>query len=117
MSFAVHTRIPSLRRLCSLLPVAILLMAAGCTSLPAMNADDITVEGQVTVRGNVPFHETVLVTAQDTWYLLDMDPALREGFMTPARIRVTGPVRLGEWNGRPFTRLTVRTLEILGEED
>lgn len=81
-----------------------------------MNAEDITVEGQVTVRGNVPFHETVLVTDQRTWYLLDMDPALREGFMTPARVRVTGPVRLGEWNGQPFTRLTVRTLEILPDE-
>ena len=80
-----------------------------------MNAEDIAVEGEVAVRGNVPFHETVLVTEQGNWYLLDMDEALRESFMTPARIRVTGPVRLGQWNGRPFARLTVRTLEILPE--
>lgn len=81
-----------------------------------MNAEDITVVGEVTVRGNVPFHESVLVTDQDTWYLLDLDPVMREGFTTPARVRVTGPVRLGDWNGRPFTRLTVRTLEVLNEE-
>jgi len=30
--------------------------------------------------------------------------------MTPARARVTGILRLGEWNGRPFTRLKVDEL-------
>ena len=125
MSFSTEYRITGTRRIRStvresvlgIAVVAALLMivVSGCSTSQAVGSEDITVTGMVTVRGNVPFHETVLITEDNNWYILDMDAAMRDSLMTPARIRATGPVRLGEWNSRPFTRMTVRSMEILGE--
>lgn len=95
--------------------VLLMVIFGGCTASHPTGSQDVTVTGMVTVRGNVPFHETVLITEDNNWYLLDMESAMRDSLMTPARIRATGPVRLGEWNGRPFTRMAVRKMDILGE--
>jgi hypothetical protein len=75
-----------------------------------MESDVITVTGDITVRGNVPFHEVVLITDDNNWYILELTEQDRQALVTPARAEVTGVIRLGEWNGRPFTRMVVREL-------
>lgn len=87
----------------------VLAMVAGAcatgSSIPAV--DVITVTGDITVRGNEPFTEVVLITDDSNWYLLDLTREQRDDLLTPARATITGPISLGEWNGRPFTRLRV----------
>ena len=117
MSFSDHFAkrpIQHLRRTTGLLAAVILLLAAigisGCASTSPGSPNDISVTGTITVRGNVPFHETVLITDDGNWYLLDMDATMRESLVTPVRATATGTIRLGEWNGKPFTRMTVSEL-------
>jgi hypothetical protein len=87
------------------------MMLAGCSVGAVLPASDvITVTGDITVRGNEPFTEVVLITQENNWYVLDLTRDQRAALMTPARARVTGILRLGEWNGRPFTRLKVDEL-------
>lgn len=89
----------------------LLVGLSGCvTHEGTLHSEPITVLGEITVRGNVPFHEVVLITDDNNWYILDLSEEQRSDLMTPARARVTGPIRLGEWNGRPFTRMTVHEL-------
>ena len=100
-------------RKCALSAVfmTLLIGLSGCMAPErTLQSESITVLGEITVRGNVPFHETVLITEANNWYILDMTAELRESLLTPARARVTGMVRLGEWNGRPFTRLQVEEI-------
>jgi len=95
---------------------ALLTMLGGCTvgaALPV--AEVITVTGDITVRGNEPFTEVVLITQENNWYVLDLTRDQRAALMTPARARVTGILRLGEWSGRPFTRLKVDELVLILE--
>ncbi|MGB1049615.1 MAG: hypothetical protein ACPG3U_08020 [Rhodothermales bacterium] len=87
------------------------MSTAGCSApVNTFQTEPISVFGDITVRGNVPFQEVVLITDDNNWYLLDLSEQDQATLMTPARARVTGVVRLGEWNGRPFTRLTVQDL-------
>lgn len=91
--------------------VLLLMSTAGCSApVNTFQTEPISVFGDITVRGNVPFQEVVLITDDNNWYLLDLSEQDQVTLMTPARARVTGVVRLGEWNGRPFTRLTVQDL-------
>ncbi len=82
----------------------------GCASSSQMEGDVITVTGDITVRGNVPFNEVILITDDNNWYILDLTDDQRDTLLTPARAEVTGAIRLGEWNGRAFTRMTVREI-------
>lgn len=120
MGFSVHHPILRVRRLRAgtrtLLVVAFLMLLVGaCATTPKTPADVITVTGDITVRGNVPFTEVVLITDDNNWYLLELTAEQRDGLMTPARAQVTGPIHLGEWNGRPFTRLRVIELQADGQ--
>jgi len=91
--------------------VVLIMMLAGCSVGAVLPASDvITVTGDITVRGNEPFTEVVLITQENNWYVLDLTRDQRAALMTPARARVTGILRLGEWSGRPFTRLKVDEL-------
>jgi len=91
--------------------VVLVMMLAGCSVGAVLPASDvITVTGDITVRGNEPFTEVVLITQENNWYVLDLTRDQRAALMTPARARVTGILRLGEWSGRPFTRLKVDEL-------
>jgi len=87
-----------------------LSLLAGCASSSQVEANVITVSGEITVRGNVPFHEVVLITEDNNWYVLELPDNLRESLRTPARASVTGVIRLGDWNGRPFTIMSVREM-------
>ncbi len=83
---------------------------SGCAaSRPAEN--EITVMGDVTARGQVPFVVQVLETDDRNAYVLVMDEAQRARYVNPARLRVTGVVYVAAWNGRPFTHLRVTRLE------
>lgn len=104
MGFSVQRPIPVSRHLVMLFVLA--MMAGACATGSSIPAQDvITVTGDITVRGNEPFTEVVLITDDNNWYLLDLTREQRSDLLTPARATITGPVSLGEWNGRPFTRL------------
>ncbi|GAB5517982.1 MAG: hypothetical protein RhofKO_02330 [Rhodothermales bacterium] len=88
------------------------LLMAACTStasLPA--ADTITVEGQVSMRGNEPFAAYVLETSNQNLYVLTFDEGDAQRFTTAARYRLTGTVSFELWNGRPFAHLRVQASE------
>ena len=68
-------------------------------------------DGRVTVRGNEPFTAVILETESGNWYKLDLTPAQRTGLANPSWQKVVGEVYLGDWNGRPFATLRVRSLE------
>lgn len=116
MGFSVHHPILRVQQLRSgiqtaLVVSAMLFILGACASTPKAPAQDvITVTGDITVRGNVPFTEVVLISDDNNWYLLELTNEQRDELMTPARATVTGPISLGEWNGRPFTRLRVDEL-------
>ncbi len=76
-----------------------------------VGSDVITAEGIVTVRGNVPFTAVVLETDDHNWYILEMTQSMRDGFMTPARLKVNGRLYLDDWRGRPFAHLEVHEFE------
>lgn len=78
-------------------------------------SERITVEGMITVRGNVPFAEVVLETDNHNVYVLEMSDEQRTALMTPAKAVVNGRVFLGEWNGRPFAHLEVLSWEFVRE--
>lgn len=91
--------------------VTSLLAVGGCAETSSITTHDvITVTGNITVRGNVPFTEVVLITDDNNWYLLELSPEQRQALLTPARATVMGRIRLGEWNGRPYTRMAVSEL-------
>lgn len=75
--------------------------------------DTITVEGDVTARGNEPFSAYVLETDERNFYVLELPDELADDFATPARIRVTGRLYRGEWEGRPFAHIDVARYEPL----
>ena len=119
MGFSVHPPNSGIRHmrsnirtvLASCLLAFLVLAAGGCAeSATLVTHDVITVTGDITVRGNVPFTEVVLITDDSNWYLLSLSSEQREALMTPARATVTGSIRLGEWNGQPYTRMTVTKL-------
>ena len=82
-----------------------------CTTDRAPEADTITVEGMVTVRGNEPFAAYVLETSDRNTYVLVFPEAVE----TPARLRVTGRLYLGEWDGQSYAHIEVHAYEELTE--
>ncbi|MEZ4701864.1 MAG: hypothetical protein R2834_16115 [Rhodothermales bacterium] len=91
-----------------------LLLLAGCSGARPM-PNEIVVEGMVTARGNAPFVVQLLETDQQNAYVLVMDEAIRNQYVNPARLRVSGVVYVADWAGRPFTHLRVTRLESLGD--
>ena len=92
------------------------LGCAGASGTNQLTSDDvITVEGQVTVRGNVPFTALMLETDQHNLYLLVLGEAERQSLdaTLPARFRITGAVYVDDWNGRPYTHLRPIAMERL----
>jgi hypothetical protein len=87
-----------------------LVLFAGCQGMRTAPADEITVEGTVTVRGNEPFTALILKTDSDNYYALDVTAEQRSTFSTPTRLRVTGALYTGEFQARPFARIRVREL-------
>lgn len=89
----------------------------GCASGTAQltSEDVITVEGQVTLRGNTPFTALMLETDQHNLYVLVMGEAQRQALEStlPARFRITGAIYADDWNGQRFTHLRPIALERL----
>jgi hypothetical protein len=81
-------------------------LLVGCKSQELIG-NRITVEGMATMRGNVPFNEVILETGSRNYYALQLTSEQQALLITPSRLRVTGQVKRGEWNGRPYTFLQV----------
>ena len=94
------------------LSLSISLFGCATTTSTDRNSDgsQITVEGRAVVMGNVPFARLILETKDRNSYILEMDGAMRDSLMTPAQIKVTGKLKVGEWNGRPFAQIKVSEL-------
>ncbi|MEM6645411.1 MAG: hypothetical protein AAF730_04085, partial [Bacteroidota bacterium] len=98
-------------RLFSLL-VSIVLLAACTSTAPRPTADTITVEGQVSMRGNEPFATYMLETDNQNLYVLTFDEDQEQTFTTASRYRLTGTVSADLWNGRRLAHLRVLTVEM-----
>lgn len=96
----------------SLLPVILVLLASGCGTSRTTPADIVTVEGVVSVRGNEPFTELVLETADRNHYVLKFESEEERTQVqdqSPAPFEVSGEVYEGVWGSRPFAHLRVQT--------
>ena len=93
-----------------LIMVVLSMTTVGCVSQHLEDSAIITVEGIVTVRGNVPFSAVILETDGHNLYILKMDTAIRDALTTPAMIRVRGRLYLDTWNALPFAHLEVKEL-------
>lgn len=82
-----------------------------CATDRVSDADIITVEGMVAVRGNEPFAAYVLETSDRNTYVLVFPEAVE----TPVRLQVTGRLYLGEWMGQPYAHIEVHSHEELAE--
>ena len=102
--------------LCLLLGLSWLGCAGTTSGTNQLTSDDvITVEGQVSVRGNTPFTALMLETAQRNLYVLVMSEAKRKALQPtlPGRFRITGAVYADDWNGRPYAHLRPIVMERL----
>ena len=81
----------------------------------ARAVDVITVEGQVSVRGNTPFTVVMLETDQRNLYVLALDENERRTLEPglPARYRITGLLYADTWNGQPYAHLNPTAMERL----
>ena len=81
--------------------------------MPAGQTEAITVDGVLTVRGNVPFNAPILETDARNLYVLVLTEAQNRTLSTPNRYRVAGRLYLHEWNGRPFAHIEAAELTLL----
>ena len=86
-----------------------LQLFSGCAGSD-LYSEFMTVEGQISVRGNEPFTAVILYTAARNYYVLKLKEEDRRELLTPATYRVTGELYLGQWNGRNFAHLAVSDL-------
>ena len=108
-TYSIHSR-----HKYAILACAAWVLATGlvsCTTDRVSGTDIITVEGMVTVRGNEPFAAYVLETSDRNSYILVFPEAVE----TPARLRVTGRLYLGEWDGQSYAHIEVHAHEELAE--
>lgn len=82
---------------------------AACQSTSESTTSQVTVEGNVTVRGNEPFAAYVMETDQSNYYVLVFPDGVSPN--SPATMRVTGRVYTAYWDSRPFAHLEVATFE------
>jgi len=94
----------------ALLLVLLLVLSVGACKSQEVISDTITVDGIATMRGNVPFNELILETDERNYYALQLTADQQASITTPSRLRVTGHVYEGDWNGRPYTFLRVTKL-------
>lgn len=87
--------------------------ASGANQLTS--EDVITIEGQITVRGNTPFTALMLETDQRNFYVVVLNEAQRQTLQPtlPARFRITGAVYADDWNGQRFAHLRPIAMERL----
>lgn len=83
------------------------IFLVSCATDRISDAETITVEGMVTVRGNEPFAAYVLETSDRNTYVLVFPEAVE----TPARLRVTGRLYLGEWMRQSYAHIEVQAYE------
>lgn len=84
--------------------------ASGCATAPSpVTAEVVTLEGEVTARGQQPISEYVLETETGNLYVLKFPD--RGGVSTPSVMRVTGRLYAAEWDGRPFAHVEVADWE------
>jgi len=94
-----------------------LIFVSGCSSSKSVSnsatseSNMISVEGYVSVRGNVPFIAVVLETDDRNTYILKLTPEMSQTLTTPARLNVTGRLYLDYWNGVALAHLEVVELE------
>lgn len=92
------------------LPILALLLLASCRTAAPPVAGNLTIEGEVTIRGNEPFAEPFLETDDGALYVLTFDgepPRLA----TPRRYRLAGTLYLDDWQGQPYAHFRVKTIE------
>lgn len=77
-------------------------MASACSGPSDQPVEIVTVEGEVTARGQEPFAEYVLETEGGSLYVINFGG---EPIQTPARLRVTGRLYTALWDGRPFAHV------------
>ncbi len=94
----------------SMLLFLLVVLSVGACKSQEVLTDVITVDGIATMRGNVPFNKLILETDSRNYYALQLTPAQQASITTPSRLRVTGHVFRGEWNGLPYTFLRVTKL-------
>lgn len=77
--------------------------------------DEITVEGEVSVRGHEPFTAIMLETNQNNVYVLKLDEEMQQQLPSrlPARYRITGILTADTWQGRTYAHLQPTSLEPL----
>ena len=80
-----------------------------CTENRDVSPDTITVEGEVTVRGNEPFAAHLLETREHDVYVLDFAGGTAPP--TPAHLRVTGRLYEDEWMGAEYLHIEVASIE------
>jgi len=79
---------------------------SGC-SVPPEKMEILSLEGLITVRGNVPFNAPILETDSRNFYVLKLTTEQQRMLITPERYRVIGRLYLDDWNGKPFAHLEV----------
>lgn len=92
--------------------VGLLLVTTGCASTQTTGSQHvITVEGQVSTRGNVPFTAQMLETDQRNLYILNVEDAPVTSFTYGRMYRITGRLYKDDWNSYPYAHLQVLEVE------
>lgn len=92
----------------------ITLVVTGCTSSQDMvDSNVITVEGQISQRGNTPFQAWMLENDQRNSYILVMDANGGE-YSSSKSYSVTGRLYKDQWNGKDFAHLEVFMVTEIG---
>lgn len=89
--------------------VGFCLCLAGCAASTTTTGSQhiITVEGQVSSRGNEPFAAQMLETDDRNLYVLNLDGAPQTSFIYGRRYRIEGRLYLDDWNSFPYAHLQV----------
>ena len=90
----------------SFVTLILLVFLSGCSTTSGKQSY-ITIEGQISVRGNEPFTTYVLETPEQNSYVLLFSESSFRRQLLEDRVRVTGQVDVREWGGIPFTHLQV----------
>ena len=93
----------------ALIIVCLISLAIGaCASVPQSDEEEsITVTGEVTVRGQQPSSEYVLLSEGGTIYVLDFPNETEITFSTPTRLQISGRLYTDVWEGRPYAHIEV----------
>ncbi len=89
--------------------MTLFLVSCATTGDTPADAQILTVEGGVTVRGNEPFTDLFLETDQRNSYVLKLEADERREMQraAPGQFRVSGRLYRGDWNGLPYAFIEV----------